>query len=97
MNCVDMASFLYGIHYSAGWASEDEPITSIPLPPALAPTMTSTIQESWWEVINNLYTAALKESKSCQSSVNISRWPAKPFPTPSSRLIGELFSMEWRL
>ena len=51
LNCVDMASFLYGIHYSAGWASEDEPITSIPLPPNLAPTMTSTVQESWWEVI----------------------------------------------
>ena len=94
MNCVDMASFLYGIHYSAGWASEDEPITSIPLPPALAPTMTSTIQESWWEVINNPH-KALKNQNLVEAV--FSRWPAKPFPTPSSRLIGELFSMEWRL
>ena len=54
LNCVDMASFLYGIHYSAGWASEDEPIASIPLPPNLAPTVTSTVQESWWEVIKLL-------------------------------------------
>ena len=50
LNSVDMASFLYGIHYSSGWASEDEPAASIPLPPSLAPNLTSTVQESWWEV-----------------------------------------------
>ena len=77
---MDMASFLYGIHYSAGWASEDEPITSIPLPPALAPTMTSTIQESWWEVINNLYTAALKKQNLVKAVLIFPGGLQSPFP-----------------
>ena len=81
LNCVDMASFLYGIHYSAGWASEDEPITSIPLPPALAPTMTSTIQESWWEVINNPH-KALKNQNLVKAVLIFPGGVQSPFPLP---------------
>ena len=49
LQCVDLDSFLYGLHYSLGWAGE-EGHQQIPLPPALGPVTTTTVQEAWWTV-----------------------------------------------
>ena len=58
---LDTDSFLYSLHYSTGWAREDESTSGQPpLPPSLAPAMTSTVQEAWWAVACAAFSGSLQ-------------------------------------
>ena len=48
LSSLDMSAFLYGLVYCIGWEQEKEEPPVPPLPPGLAPVVTSTVQENWW-------------------------------------------------
>ena len=48
LTSLDLASFLCGLVYCVGWEAEREEAAVPPLPPSLAPVVTSSVQETWW-------------------------------------------------
>ena len=46
LTSLDLHSFLYGLVYSIGWEREKEDVSGPPLPPSLAPLVTSSVQAS---------------------------------------------------
>ena len=72
---LDLAAFLYGLAYCLGWEAEQEPRTGPPLPPWLSPILTSTTQESWWDVAIKALDGALQpvERRTLQHGVDALR------------------------
>ena len=60
LTSLDLYSFLYGLVYCIGWQQEREESPVPPLPPNLSPIVTSTVQETWWNVATKVLAGTLK-------------------------------------
>ena len=60
LTSLDIDSFIYSLVYCVGWEQEREERSVPPLPPALSPVVTSSVQEQWWSTVTRVLTNTLK-------------------------------------
>ena len=60
LTSIDIESFLYALVYCVGREMKEERGDLPPLPPVLAPVLTSTVQEGWWKVAMKALTGKLQ-------------------------------------